>query len=380
MLRFTLTSVVALVALGLAFGPFVQAQQPAQPPPPWKQGQPASMADSPLAPIAQPPAPKAPGEIPVDKIKVPAGFKVSLWAHGINNARAMTWGDKGTLFVSSRVAGNVYAVVDKGASREVKLIAKGLTQPNGVAFKNGTLYIAEISPITKMDGIEDKLDNPPAVDSGLRHRCRRICRTAGSTWPSDPTASSTSTSARRATSASRPTPTPTSRASIRTAPASSTGRTASATVSASTGIRSTKDLYFTTHARDWLGEDVPSDRFDQRRRRGCTSASRTATRATSSTPSSARGAPAASSRRRSSRRGRTWPATACEFYTGSMFPAEYKNRAFLAQRGSWNRTQKIGFRVMMVTSARATCRSTSRSPRAGCRATRSGAARSTRSR
>ena len=103
MRRFTLTSVVALVALGLAFGPFVQAQQPAQPPPPWKQGQPSSMADSPLAPIAQPPATKAPGEIPVDKIKVPAGFKVSLWAHGINNARAMTWGDKGTLFVSSRV-------------------------------------------------------------------------------------------------------------------------------------------------------------------------------------------------------------------------------------------------------------------------------------
>ena len=58
------------------------------------------MADSTLAPIAQPPAPKAPGEIPVDKIKVPAGFKVSLWAHGINNARVMTWGSKGTLFVS----------------------------------------------------------------------------------------------------------------------------------------------------------------------------------------------------------------------------------------------------------------------------------------
>src|SRR2546428_12540681 len=71
--------------------------------PPWKQGMPPALADSPLAPIPQPPAPKAPGEIPVEKIKVPPGFKVSLWAHGINNARAMTWGDKGTLSVSSRV-------------------------------------------------------------------------------------------------------------------------------------------------------------------------------------------------------------------------------------------------------------------------------------
>jgi hypothetical protein len=85
MLRIALTSVAALVALAPALGPLADAQQAA--PPPWKQGQPANMADSMLAPIAQPPAPKSPGEIPVDKIKVPAGFKVSLWAHGINNAR-----------------------------------------------------------------------------------------------------------------------------------------------------------------------------------------------------------------------------------------------------------------------------------------------------
>ena len=163
MLRITMTWLVVAVALVLAFGPLVQAQQPAAPPT-WKQGQPSSMADSTLAPIAQPPAPKAAGEIRVDKIKVPAGFKVSLWAHGINNAREMTWGDKGTLFVSSRTAGNVYAVLDKGDSREVKVIAKGLNLPNGIAFKNGTLYIAEISRITKMVGIEDTLDNPPAME------------------------------------------------------------------------------------------------------------------------------------------------------------------------------------------------------------------------
>src|SRR5262249_52020602 len=152
---------------GLALVPLApaqQAQQPPAPPPTWKQGQPASMADSMLAPIPQPPAPTPAADIPVNKIKVPPGFKVSLWASGINNARAMTWGDKGTLFVSSRVAGNVYAVIDKDGQREVKVIAKGLNLPNGVAFKNGTLYVAEISRITKMVGIEDKLDNPPAME------------------------------------------------------------------------------------------------------------------------------------------------------------------------------------------------------------------------
>src|ERR1700741_812157 len=104
-----------IVAIGLtAFlvGPlplwFIPASAQQQAPPPWKQGQPTDLANSTLAPIAQPPGPAAPGEIPIDKIKVPRGFTVSLWAHGINNARAMVWGDQGTLFVSSRVAGNVY--------------------------------------------------------------------------------------------------------------------------------------------------------------------------------------------------------------------------------------------------------------------------------
>src|SRR5436309_2000291 len=161
MLRITLTSVAVALAIVLALGPLVQAQQAQpQPPPTWKQGQPSSMADSTLAPIAQPPAPKAASEIPIDKIKVPPGFKVELWASGLSNARAMTWGEKGTLFVSSRVAGNVYAVVDKGGTREVKVIAKGLNLPNGVAFKDGTLYVAEISKIWKLEKIEDNLDNP----------------------------------------------------------------------------------------------------------------------------------------------------------------------------------------------------------------------------
>ena len=162
MRRMTLTSLAVALVVVASISALAWAQQAA--PPSWKQGQPSNMADSTLAPIPQPPAPMAASDIPVDKIKVPPGFKVELWAAGLNNARAMTWGDKGTLFVSSRVAGNVYAVVDKGATREVKTIASGLNLPNGVAFKDGTLYIAEVSKISKMPGIEDRLDSPPAME------------------------------------------------------------------------------------------------------------------------------------------------------------------------------------------------------------------------
>src|SRR5438445_11837727 len=99
------TAVVVALTAVFALAPYVQGQQ--APPPTWKQGQPATMADSPLAAVAQPPAPKAPGEMPVDKLKGPAGVKVSLWAHGINNARVMAWVVKSTMIVSTTVHRNV---------------------------------------------------------------------------------------------------------------------------------------------------------------------------------------------------------------------------------------------------------------------------------
>ena len=109
------------------------------------------------------------------------------------------------------MAGNVYAVVDKGGQREVKTIATGLNLPNGVAFKDGTLYIAEISRITKMAGIEDRLDNPPEMKV-VYDVLPRDQAHGWKSWRSGLTGSSTSRSGRRAISACRRTPTPISRA------------------------------------------------------------------------------------------------------------------------------------------------------------------------
>ena len=80
----------------------------------------------------------------------------------------MRQGDKGTVFVSGRLNDKVHAVVDKGGKREVKVIASGLHRPNGLAFKDGTLYIAEISKVTKFEKIEDNLDNPRQGHDDLR--------------------------------------------------------------------------------------------------------------------------------------------------------------------------------------------------------------------
>src|SRR5687768_14295046 len=158
-------------AVVLICGPAAVAQQPAPAasgapaappaPPSWAQGRSSAQDKSPLAPHSAPLTAKNAEEIPVDKIKVPDGFEVSLWASGMPNARSMTLGDKGTVFVGSRLVGRVYAVVERDGKREVKAIAQGLHRPNGVAFKDGALYVAELSRILRYDDIENRLDSPP---------------------------------------------------------------------------------------------------------------------------------------------------------------------------------------------------------------------------
>src|SRR6266849_8982271 len=129
--------------------------------PPWAQGRPEAAIGVPLAPIAPPPIPTAADKLPIEKLKAPKGFKIELYAAGVGNARTLRQGDKGTVFVGSRLLDKVYAIVDRGGKREVKPIYSGLYRPNGLAFKDGSLYIAELSRISKIEKIEDNLDNPP---------------------------------------------------------------------------------------------------------------------------------------------------------------------------------------------------------------------------
>jgi len=347
MRRITVTSLAVVLTFGLILAALAGAQQ-AAPPPSWKQGQPANLADSTLAPIAQPPAPAALADLHVEKIKVPPGFKVSLWAHGINNARVMVWGAKGTLFVSSRVAGNVYAVIDKDGQRQVKTIATGLNLPNGVAFKDGTLYVAEVSRITKMVGIEDKLDNPPAMEmvydtlpKDLPHGWKylafgpdgklyfNIGAPCNICMPPD------------------------THANISRVNPDGTGFEYYAR-----GVRNsvgfdwhpvTKDFYFATHGRDWLGDEAPSDRLDVAPQKGMNFGFPYCHQGDMLDPEFGKGHACAEFVPPLLKTGPHVAGNGVQFYTGSMFPSEYKNRIFLTQRGSWNRNKKIGYRVMMVT-------------------------------
>ena len=157
---------MACAVLGAAHAqPAAPASPPsaAAPAPSWQQGRSGDQNSSPLHPIAPIFTGRPASELPVNTLKVPPGFKVEVYADGIPEARSLALGDKGTVFVSNRNLSDVYAIVDSGGKREVKKVLKGLKSPNGIAFHNGTLYVAERHRITAYDGIESNLDNPAAA-------------------------------------------------------------------------------------------------------------------------------------------------------------------------------------------------------------------------
>src|SRR5262249_52220475 len=117
-------------------------------------GRPDTDAAKKLAPVAPPPLMTPADKLPTAKLKAPNGFKIELYASGVDNARTLRQGDKGTVFVSSRIKDKIHAIVDKNGKREVKVLLSGLYRPNGIALHNGTLYIAELSQISKIDNIE----------------------------------------------------------------------------------------------------------------------------------------------------------------------------------------------------------------------------------
>ena len=108
------------------------------PPPDWFLGD-ETEAQKGLAPPSGPPTGVSEAELAamMKKIKLPAGFKIEVYAPGVLQARQMAWGDKGTLFVGTFDLGNVYAITEKGGKREVKTVIKGLKMPTGLAFHDG---------------------------------------------------------------------------------------------------------------------------------------------------------------------------------------------------------------------------------------------------
>src|SRR6476661_8368333 len=125
------------------------------PPPDWFLGD-ETQEQKGLAPKDGPPTGISGAELQenLKRIKLPPGFTISVYASGVNSARQMAWGDKGTLFVGSFGAGTVYAITDNGGKKEVKSILTGLKMPTGIAFRDGALYVVDIDKMYKYENAE----------------------------------------------------------------------------------------------------------------------------------------------------------------------------------------------------------------------------------
>ena len=281
------------------------AQQPPLPPGSPLIGRPDNnAAAAKLAPVPSPPLPTPADKVPVDQLKAPRGFNIELYASGMANARSMALGAKGTVFVGSRLQDKVYAIVNKNGKREAKVLVSGLYRPNGVAFKDGTLYIAELSqtPRSRTSKTSSTHRRSPRSSTAI---CRRTRRTAGNIWPSDRTTSCISRSASRATTSRMTRPTASSAASISMAAAPRSSPTASATPWGSTGIRETMSSTSRTTAAIGCPKTCPTINSIGSPRSARTSASRFAIRVTFPTSNSAGAIAAANSCRRSPSWGRT---------------------------------------------------------------------------
>jgi glucose/arabinose dehydrogenase len=312
----------------------------------------ASKQDPKLRPHPTPPVATPAEKLPLDKIKLPAGFKAELWSTGHPGGRTMVRGDKGTIFMGTRGIGRVYAVVEKDGKREARPLLQGLTQPNGLAFKDGSLYVFAINRVFRYDGIEGKLDNPgepveltKAFDlpPEIHHNWKYVDFGPDGKLYVQVGANCNVCELN-----------PGIHAQIRRYNADGTGMEIVAR-----GVRNTvgfdwhpvtKELWFTDNGRDWAGEDGPEDELNRipKDKEG----------ANFGFPyCHANGIPDPDIRKPDPCAGVVLPAAltgphsaglGIKFYTGKMFPAQYQNVAFVARRGSWNRTQKYGYDVVVA--------------------------------
>ncbi len=317
-------------------------------PPTWAQGRTADGMNPSLSP--NPPGISAlpADEIPVSKLKVPPGFKVELWASGMPNGRSMTESPSGVVYVGTRFTGNVYAVVTKDGKREVKTIAKGLHRPNGVAFTNGSLYVAELSRIIRYDNIEANLDNPPApvvvfdaLPKDEPHGWKFLTLSPDGQY----------LYFQIGTPANIVVPPYTHAAIVRLNLKTNILEYVATGVRNSVGMdfqKGTKELWFTNNGRDWVDESLPNDTLNRLAHKGMNFGYPFCHQGDFLDPEFGKGRSCDEFDKPEMKLGAHVAALGMRFYNGNMFPAEYKGNIFIAEHGSWNKTQKSGYQVVRV--------------------------------
>lgn len=292
------------------------------------------------------------GAIDLTRIRLAPGFKIEMYADGVKGARSMALGPDGTVYVGTRSEGKVYAIPNRdrdGRGDSVITIAQELDSPNGVALKDGTLYIAENSRIVKIDDVASRLGSPRSpvlVTSALpseRHHGWKFLRVGPDGKLYVPVGAPCDTCER---------PEEPKFASILRLNTDGTGMEVFAS-----GIRntvgydwhpSTGELWFTDNGRDMLGDDIPSDELNRAPQAGMHFGYPYCHAGTIADRGFGANHPCSNYVPPERKLDAHVAALGMRFYAGSMFPASYRNSIFIAEHGSWNRSTPVGYRVMQV--------------------------------
>jgi glucose/arabinose dehydrogenase len=290
-------------------------------------------------------------ELPLNDIKLPPGFEISIYAGNVPNARSLALSPKGTLFVGSLKEGKVYAVVNQPGETEAKkifTIAQGSNMPNGVAFRNGALYVAEVNRLLRYDDVESRLANPPkpvTINDQFpkdRHHGWKFIAFGPDGLLYVPVGAPCNICE----------PDENRYALISRLKADGTGREIFAK-----GIRNTvgfdwhpvtKELWFTDNGGDNLGDDVPPDELNHAPKQGLNFGYPYCHGGDIPDPQFGKKRSCNEFTPPAQKLGAHVAALGMRFYAGSMFPAEYRNRIFIAEHGSWNRSTPIGYRITVV--------------------------------
>lgn len=285
-------------------------------------------------------------------LHLPAGFKIEVLTDAVPNARQMALGSfkdgKGVLYVGSMSAGKVYAVeLDQGRATTVHTIASGLQMPVGVAWRDGQLFVSAVSQIFRFEGIDGRLGNPPApvrVTSGFptetHHGWKFIAfGPDGMLYvPVGAPCNICEPDARYANIQ-------------RMKPDGSRLETVARGVRNSVGFDwnpRDRSLWFTDNGRDMLGDDVPSDELDRVERPGQHFGYPYCHQGDLPDPEYGKKRECAEFVPPALKLGAHVAALGMRFYTGQQFPEAYRNSLFIAEHGSWNRSSKVGYRVVRV--------------------------------
>lgn len=325
------------------------AQQPAVPG--WAVGRPEGSTLAPHAPrLTTTPA----DQLPVGSIRVPQGFQVEVFAHGMPGARMMTEGPNGTIFAGTRAIGRVYAVSrNADGTTRTRVIAQGLPQPNGLVMVGSSLFVFAVNRVLRYDNIEANLDNVPApvdltaafalptdAEHGGNHSWKfttlgpdgriytnvgmncNICETDRDKFA----------------------------LLVSFNPDGSDRRIEARGVRNSVGMGHhprTRELWATNNGRDWAGNDWPNDTLHRVRRSGedhgfpfCS--------AGQPDPQFNAGRNCSEFVQPAALLGAHVASLGMRFYTGTMFPEAYRNQIFIARRGSWNRERLNGYDVVVA--------------------------------